>query len=217
MSEYFIRPLEYWHMGGVLLIPIAVACFGIWFCFLMSQRRLLLTIRIPDTFEKDFTHSVTRYHNTATGRCASMPGVIPGMVAHVLRAVGEGTSVTDAAAEYETLAMPRLCRDFIVLAALTGAAPLLGLLGTVFGMIETFDVVANAPGATTENVAGGISQALVTTQFGLVVAIPGVFGLARLQRLQRQVRTRLSVCKTHLLTLEAGEIGETERNASTGS
>ena len=83
----------------------------------------------------------------------------------------------------------RLCarRDLGILAALTAAAPLVGLLGTVLGMVGTFDAVSTLASDTSRGVAGGIRQALVTTQFGLLVAIPGVFGLARLQRLARQV------------------------------
>ncbi|MBU6160681.1 MAG: MotA/TolQ/ExbB proton channel family protein [Myxococcales bacterium] len=51
-------------------------------------------------------------------------------------------------------------------------APLLGLLGTVSGMVETFSALAGDPDAGA-SVAGGISEALVTTQFGLILAIPG--------------------------------------------
>lgn len=57
-------------------------------------------------------------------------------------------------------------------------APLIGLLGTVTGMIETFDSLASAElFSQTGGIAGGISQALFTTQLGLVVAVPGlIFG-----------------------------------------
>lgn len=55
-------------------------------------------------------------------------------------------------------------------------APLLGLLGTVIGMIETFSsLTGSALFSSSGGIAGGISQALITTQLGLVVAIPGVF------------------------------------------
>ena len=54
-------------------------------------------------------------------------------------------------------------------------APLIGLLGTVSGMIETFDSLASAElFSQTGGIAGGISQALFTTQLGLVVAVPGL-------------------------------------------
>ena len=59
--------------------------------------------------------------------------------------------------------------------ALVAVAPLIGLLGTVIGMIETFDSLASSQlFSQTGGIAGGISQALFTTQLGLVVAVPGL-------------------------------------------
>lgn len=55
-------------------------------------------------------------------------------------------------------------------------SPLLGLLGTVIGMIETFDSLqSQAMYTQAGGIAAGISQALITTQMGLLVAIPGLF------------------------------------------
>lgn len=82
-------------------------------------------------------------------------------------------------------------RDLGILAAFTAAAPLVGLLGTVLGMVGTFDAVGDLASEPGQRIAGGIRQALVTTQFGLLIAIPGVFGLARLQRLAREVEVLL--------------------------
>ncbi len=61
-------------------------------------------------------------------------------------------------------------------------APLLGLLGTVLGMIQSFRSLEMAEGAANASIlAGGIWQALLTTAAGLVVAIPAVIGAAILQ------------------------------------
>ena len=75
---------------------------------------------------------------------------------------------------------------------LVTAAPLGGLLGTVSGMIETFDGLAEgALHARTGGVAGGISQALLTTQMGLVVAVPGVILGRLLDRRQAGLEAQL--------------------------
>ncbi len=58
---------------------------------------------------------------------------------------------------------------------LAAVAPLLGLLGTVMGMIGTFDAIARFGASDARAFAAGISEALITTQFGLIVAIPGLF------------------------------------------
>ena len=76
-------------------------------------------------------------------------------------------------------ALARARRDLLLLRAFTAAAPLLGLLGTVVGMVRTFDSVSGASGEGFAGVAHGVGTALVTTQFGLVVALPGVFGVVR--------------------------------------
>ena len=57
---------------------------------------------------------------------------------------------------------------------LAAVAPLLGLLGTVTGMITTFDVISEFGTGNARALASGISEALVTTQSGLVVAVPGM-------------------------------------------
>jgi biopolymer transport protein ExbB len=68
-----------------------------------------------------------------------------------------------------------LQRGLPALATIVGGAPLLGLLGTVLGMIKIFSVVATAGSGITEQLSSGISQALITTAAGLVIAIPALF------------------------------------------
>ena len=68
-----------------------------------------------------------------------------------------------------------LQRGLPALATIVAGAPLLGLLGTVIGMIKIFAVVATAGSGITEQLSAGISQALITTASGLVIAIPALF------------------------------------------
>ena len=89
----------------------------------------------------------------------------------------------------------RLERYLVALATIASAAPLLGLLGTVIGMIEIFGSQSSAGGATGGNpaqLAHGISVALYNTAFGLIVAIPSLI-------FWRYFRARVD---SHLLTLE---------------
>jgi biopolymer transport protein ExbB len=68
--------------------------------------------------------------------------------------------------------MPRVESGLSVLAVLGAVAPLLGLLGTVTGMINTFRVITLFGTGDPKLMSGGISEALVTTELGLAVAIP---------------------------------------------
>jgi biopolymer transport protein ExbB len=77
------------------------------------------------------------------------------------------------------------------IAVLAAVAPLLGLLGTVLGMIETFNVISVFGTGNSRAMAGGISIALITTQTGLLVAIPGMLMSSRLNRKAQRLRTNL--------------------------
>jgi len=79
------------------------------------------------------------------------------------------------------------------LTTLVGAAPLLGLLGTVLGMLQTFFGISTSGGAETAGVvASGISEALVTTQTGLTIALPGLFIVMMIQRQRHNLEARLA-------------------------
>jgi biopolymer transport protein ExbB len=67
---------------------------------------------------------------------------------------------------------PKLTRNITLIQVISVVAPLLGLLGTVVGMISTFQAITLFGTGDPKTMAGGISQALVTTVLGLVVAIP---------------------------------------------
>ncbi len=100
-----------------------------------------------------------------------------GAVAHVLRAILrnrhlERPGLHDAIDEAILDQLPRLQRFIPVLAVIAAVAPLLGLLGTVTGMISTFDVITEHGTGDPKLLSGGISEALVTTELGLIVAIP---------------------------------------------
>lgn len=70
--------------------------------------------------------------------------------------------------------MPGLTRGLLFIKVVAAVAPLMGLLGTVTGMIKTFQVITLYGAGDPKMMAGGISQALMTTVLGLVVAIPMV-------------------------------------------
>lgn len=81
---------------------------------------------------------------------------------------------------------PLLQRSLSIIAACAAIAPLLGLLGTVTGMITTFDVITLYGTGNPRLLSGGISVALVTTQLGLVVAVPLLLGHAVVSRVAQR-------------------------------
>jgi len=105
-----------------------------------------------------------------------------------------------AYATFELDEMAWIERRLPFLTVLISSAPLLGLLGTVAGMLITFSGMAAGNDAPIDTISTGISKALVTTQAGLVIAIPAAFLLALLKRqtetthlqLQQQLHSRLA-------------------------
>lgn len=89
------------------------------------------------------------------------------------------------------LEMPALERGNGVIKLLAATSPLLGLLGTVTGMILTFQAISLFGTGDPKLMAGGISQALVTTVLGLVVAIPLLFSHSVIAYLSRSMIQRL--------------------------
>lgn len=96
----------------------------------------------------------------------------------------------------------RLNSHLASIGVLTAIAPLFGLLGTVTGMIATFDVLAIFGTGNSKAMAGGISEALITTQTGLLLAVPGLymknFLTRRANNLQHQVATAGMYLRRHL-------------------
>ena len=95
--------------------------------------------------------------------------------------------------EVEEAGKAYLGRNLTILNTIGHIAPLLGLLGTITGMIIAFRSIAVAGTGDPKVVAGGISQALVTTATGLIIAIPTIVGYRYLARKADTSRDRLEV------------------------
>jgi len=90
-------------------------------------------------------------------------------------------------------ALPPLNRGLPVIAIASATAPLLGLLGTVTGMIETFRLINIFGTGDAKPLASGISEALVTTEFGLIVAIPSLILHALLSRKVQGIKSTMEM------------------------
>jgi biopolymer transport protein ExbB len=195
MTAWVQHPMQYWKAGGPLLIPLAMVCFGIWLYFFRARKQLL-------NATEEASVIATSLRQQECSQLEKMPGAIATLVRTVLSLPQQNHDTSTAFDEGSDRIMGQLRRDIVVLAALTTIAPLLGLLGTVVGMIETFDAVSATSGETATRVASGVSSALITTQVGLAIAIPGFFGIARLRRLSNHLLVQLGAVKLHAILLE---------------
>ncbi|MGB0646663.1 MAG: MotA/TolQ/ExbB proton channel family protein, partial [Bradymonadia bacterium] len=98
---------------------------------------------------------------------------------------------------------PRLDRFSALILVLAAIAPLLGLLGTVTGMIATFDTITQFGTGNPKLLSGGISEALITTELGLIVAIPAVLFGNLLKGWSDQMKDRIEyLCLTAMNRVE---------------
>jgi biopolymer transport protein ExbB len=108
--------------------------------------------------------------------------VLGGALAEVKPLIMDGSvtvsdiNTAERAVEREMLMeMVSLKRGLAILATVGSTAPFVGLLGTVFGIVNAFQGMAASGGAGITAIAAGISEALIATGFGLIVAIPAVW------------------------------------------
>jgi biopolymer transport protein ExbB len=109
--------------------------------------------------------------------CASTTGPVAGIIKAGLKNQKRGrTEVIRSIEDAATLEIAKLERGILILQTISKIAPLIGLFGTVTGMINSFRAIGQtAGGGNPANVAMGISEALIATASGLVVAIPAYF------------------------------------------
>lgn len=111
--------------------------------------------------------------NEAAQVCERTRGPIAAILHSGLLRAERGPEAVEKAIETSgTIEMAFLERGLVALSAVANTAPLLGFLGTVSGMISAFEAIANADNVNAKLVASGISEALITTATGLIVAIP---------------------------------------------
>jgi biopolymer transport protein ExbB len=142
-----LAALQAWWSGGELLMPVMLAVAVLLYAILIERSLVLWGAR--------------RARRAAELSAALRQDDDPRWRAWAARQL--------ALSEAE-----QLSRGFGVVRALTASLPLLGLLGTVSGMIGTFGQLAGGGGTVASRASAGISLALTSTQYGMALAIPAV-------------------------------------------
>ncbi|MEN8635438.1 MotA/TolQ/ExbB proton channel family protein [Pseudoalteromonas distincta] len=191
-------PLEHLEKGGLWAIPIILfACFALTIALLKAAQLLRLS--------KIKMHSQMQLQQFFKAENSSE---FAGMQQQLfnLTLQSEKGQIRDDQLFNQLIHDKHKLDNFIGAIAVTAAvAPLLGLLGTVSGMIETFKMMTLFGSGDPEVVSGGIAQALITTELGLVVAIPALVLNALLSRKAKAYYSQLEGFALQLSQLEKGE------------
>lgn len=166
--------IQFVKAGGPVMIPLGILV--IWAIVLLFYKLIIFSGK--HTADSKISKTVMKHlSNNEIDLALQYVKNHRGVVARVVQTCLEHSKWTRSSAEKavkEILVeeLPQLHKHLTTLSVIAGAAPLLGLLGTVTGMINLFEVITNYGTGDPKILAGGISEALITTEVGLIIAIP---------------------------------------------
>jgi len=191
--ELLYRVIEYLWQGGWVMAPL-IACSVLMWTLIGERLYFFSSLTRQDIRIREAIATLEEKRAPAQGR-----GLRARLVAAFSREM-TGQPGLDKRILYHCALKQRtlFSRHLAAIAVLASIAPLLGLLGTVIGMVDTFDVLAVFGTGNVKGLASGISVALITTQSGLLVAIPGLLLSAYLYRRAARLEIRLEEITTVL-------------------
>lgn len=166
--------VEFFNKGGIFMWPL-LACSIIGLAAIIERA---ITLQRASTNTKKFIARVIQELRSngvraAIELCQRTRGPIAAIVHSGLVKADHGPAAVEKAIEAAGgIEVSFLQRGLMIMATVANVAPLLGFLGTVSGMINAFEAIAAAEQVSAKLVASGISEALITTLAGLVIAIP---------------------------------------------
>lgn len=169
--------VKWFKDGGWAMWPILfVAIYGLAYVFWKFIALLYGKINLNVFLSKIVPLIKAKKYKEATELAKANRGPVAAIVYAGLLKTDLGVSAVEKAIESAAMIeMSYLEKGFIELSSAITLAPMLGFLGTVSGMISAFDAIAAARAVDATIVASGIKIALITTQAGLIVAIPVQF------------------------------------------
>jgi biopolymer transport protein ExbB len=166
--------VELFDKGGALIYPLAV--LFVWGLVIIVGKLVTLrreTIINPDVVEQVEKLIIDNNIPEATARCKKhsvpMTRILLAAIINYEKSEPELKEIVEEAGRQE---LPKIQSHLATLGTIASVAPLLGLLGTVIGMISVFSVLSQQANVDATMLAGGISEALVTTAFGMAIAMP---------------------------------------------
>lgn len=168
--------IEFYVKGGIFMHPILLcSIFSLGF-FIYKAITLKKGKIIPAPLMGAALSSFKeRRFEEVLPLCAKYPSPMAKILMVVIKNIGKGkTHVKESVEEVGRLEVIELESYIDYIGTIGGVSTLLGLLGTISGLITIFSVIGAEAVVNPNKLAGGISEALNTTAFGLVVAIPSV-------------------------------------------
>lgn len=173
--------------GSIGLVIIGLGLFCLLLGVFKAVEVMSFKSPTPEHVQSVLAHIYSGDSDKATAIAAAMPGAGGTLLQSGVEHADEKRGTLEEILYEKILAVrPKLERLLPFMALTAAAAPLLGLLGTVTGMIKTFNLITIFGTGDAKSLSSGISEALVTTELGLIVAIPALIFHGLLSRMARQ-------------------------------
>jgi biopolymer transport protein ExbB len=174
-----VQVIDLIFKGGVMMIPIALLSLVAVYVFVERVRTIKQATVNPDPFIGQIKDLVAKGDVSAAKMlCEQSDTPISRMINKGLHKLGSTLKTIEVSIEnVGKIEIYRLEKNLSLLATISGAAPMLGFLGTVMGMISAFMSIAQEEGAVSPKLlSSGIYEAMITTAAGLVVGIIAYLG-----------------------------------------
>ena len=203
------RAIELFQHGGPIMWPLMLC--AIFSVAVMLERFIAINRAAADTeglTERVRTMLNSGQVNEALKLCETTPGPIPALLAKGIRNRNlDSDSIERAMEELALRETPLLYKRLGVLDTVITIAPLLGLLGTITGMMSTFSVISTAGQNNPTAITGGIGEALIATACGLAIAIITLIGYNYLSEKVKEIISDMEIRATQLMNILAGAHG----------
>lgn len=178
---------EYYDMGGFVMPPLILVSVVLWYSLIFRAMKIKSSRTNPRELVRLATKGKKKIQSLKSISAIAARSAVA--KAKEITSREELKAAIDA--EFE-LTKESLGQHRMLVRSLVAVAPLLGLLGTVDGMIETFSSLGDmALFSQSGGIAGGISKALFTTQMGLAISIPGLLLGRVIERKEQNIKREL--------------------------
>ncbi|WP_457572221.1 MotA/TolQ/ExbB proton channel family protein [Desulfovulcanus sp.] len=198
LSDWFEQVVSYLNAGGCVIILLLGVSTWMWTLIVVKLKEIYAYIRTEIPLNECLVYLKQKKD-------------IPGWQGQLIKNFVSKRSfdpeidrkLLDVLAGRYYLTIDRHIKTILILA---GTAPLLGLMGTVTGMIACFNVISLFGTGNAKALSLGISEALITTQIGLIVAIPGLLAGNFLRRRAEQAKARVKHFCNGLFELQTSNV-----------
>ena len=190
--------IEIFHKGGPIMWPLLALSVVV--LSVVIERFLFILIERKNRDESLVGEILTQIEKGHLDQASRIGGESKDFVARAVTyaLTHREKSFSEAMLRAANWELKRFHRGLTILDTAITLAPLLGLLGTVTGMIRSFDMLGGSELGATSAITGGIAEALIATAYGLGIAITGLLPFNYLNSREEEARLEIQDAASHV-------------------